>query len=445
MIRKIVSLALALTMSASLFAGCGSKATTSATDTSIAASTSSTEVTATPSPEPEKFTIKVSGWFLDDVKDVGTKDFKLNVENDYKTKYPGATIEWNNFNGEQYFNVLKAKLASNSGDDVFFHQSILPFAEAGYMTDLSDQPWVSDLLDNAKAQVTVKGKVVAAPLDYGGWGTFYSKKIYTDLGLSVPKNTKELLDNCEKIKTSNIIPFTGGFKDGWPATGTYDAFAPTFLYANNPNFAYDLFDGKAKVNGPEFISFLTSLQTMVEKGYFSKNALSTTFDQAAQELGTGKAAMMFMVPGIVGVETDKYKTELGFFVMPDENGNTVLTGGVNRVVSINSQYKDTKKGTDLINSFITKPALDALLTNSAFSAYKSITITQTASGNLEFGQILAQSKTNIQPDGMIPPSCVTLMTQLVTKIIAGKKFVNEDLDNIDKAYSKDKALVLLPK
>jgi raffinose/stachyose/melibiose transport system substrate-binding protein len=58
----------------------------------------------------------------------------------------------------------------------------------------------------------------AIPLDpISVGGIVYNRKIYQQLGLSVPRTWSEFLANCEKIKAVGIIPVAASYKDTWTA------------------------------------------------------------------------------------------------------------------------------------------------------------------------------------------------------------------------------------
>ncbi|CAK4852196.1 unnamed protein product [Aphanomyces euteiches] len=435
----------------SLTAACSAKTTPGATGTKTPAeaATAAPDGTITDSPaagsdaNAAEFTISVGSWMLgtDANSSASAKEYKDTVEKLYKAIYPNASIKWNNFAGDKYFDVLKAKLASNSAEDVFWHQNaMVPFGNAGYLADLSDQPWVSDMNDPAKSASSYKGKIVAAAWDTQGWGMFYNKKVFADLGLSgTPKTFAEFVDIAQKAKDAGLIPITAGFKDGWPALGTVDAFMPSFLFGSNPNWGFDLYDGKTKINSPEMVAAFTSFEQLVQKGFYSKGALSTTYDQAQLELSSGKAAMMMIGTWLPSDFMSKFKTELGFFPIPDDKGHVIVDSSTVTFLSVNAAYKEKKRATDLISVMISKDAYTAF--KQPFTPYKSLSMPNNLQGNIEYSKALETYTPAVQVDSVMPPSATSLLQQIITKIVSGKKLDTKDLDEADKAYQKDKNLV----
>lgn len=439
MFKKSLLLSLVACMFAFALVACGtSNNSNSATSNgnSPDASTPSTETSS----NDEAFEISVAHWVLGSAN-AYAEDYMKNVEALYKKTYPNATIKWNPIQGEKYHELLKAQLATKSAPDVFFHQSALvPFAKAGYLDDLSDQPWASDIMEAAKPDNTYEGKVYAAPVDVSGWGMFYNKQVFADLGLSVPKNYQEFLDISETIKAAGIIPVTAGYKDGWPISGTWISMA-SFVYGVNPNIAKDLHEGKTSINGPEFTALFTAFEQMVQKGYLAKSALSTGYDTAVQQVGEGEAAMMFNGPWINSVVADKYNVDLGFFPMPDNEGNAVITTATNASLSLNANYPNRQRGLDMINALIDGSTLPGFLQNSAFTGLPNMTIPHETSGGKAYAEALSTYPTQMQMTLWLPPSTHEALSQVITKIAAGKSFDPKDLEAADQTYQRDKALV----
>jgi raffinose/stachyose/melibiose transport system substrate-binding protein len=198
--------------------------------------------------------------------------------------------------------------------------------------DLTNEPFMENVDDQFKKVVSVNGKVYAAPgvpnMGTGNW--LYNKKIYADLGLSVPKTWEELMNNCEKIKAAGKTAVIGSYKDSWTAQlillGDYYN-----VQAQVPDFAEQLTAGKAKfATTPAALRSFEKLAEPYKRGFMNKDFLSTTYDQALKMLANGDGAHYPMLSqGITAIATnypDKIN-DIGFFAQPgdspDINGATV--------------------------------------------------------------------------------------------------------------------------
>ena len=89
-------------------------------------------------------------------------------------------------------NIVKTRLATGEMTDIFNYnagslfQAINPIQN---IVDLNDEPWKDDVLTSFQSVVTATdGHVYGAPFGAAmGGGVLYNKKIYADLGLSVPR------------------------------------------------------------------------------------------------------------------------------------------------------------------------------------------------------------------------------------------------------------------
>lgn len=115
--------------------------------------------------------------------------------------------------------ILKTRLAANDVPDVFALHAIndLPtYYKAGYVEDLSNQPFVEKILDSVKSAVTIEDKVLAVPLETLNWGYLYNKKIFADLGLEPPATVTEMKAVIETLKKNDITPFQLTYKEVSP-------------------------------------------------------------------------------------------------------------------------------------------------------------------------------------------------------------------------------------
>lgn len=115
--------------------------------------------------------------------------------------------------------ILKTRLASNDAPDIFAIHAVneIPsYYKAGYLEDLTDQPFVGKLLDSVKPSVTTTdGKVVALPLETLSWGYLYNKTIFAENGLTPPTTLTEMKAVTEKLKAKNVTPFVLSYKESW--------------------------------------------------------------------------------------------------------------------------------------------------------------------------------------------------------------------------------------
>lgn len=295
-----------------VLAGCGNN-TTSTTSAPKGTETATSTTKAVSDAKP--VTLKMLH-FLEAEAGPTLKD----INKRFHDKYPNITIEYENAPVDQYQTLIRTRLASGDAPDII---GVFPgtwkdtFVKAGYLMDLSDRPWVSRLQDGAKNMESKDGKVYGLPLDQNAIGVVYNKKIFKDLGLSIPKTWDEFLQVSDKIKAANIIPLALGNKDLWVTQLVPYAMAPSAIYRDNPNFDKDMYDGKSTFANSPWKKIMEDYAMLDQKGYFNKGSLGTSYDQMVQLMATGKAAMEVMGNwGLPPILAANPQADLGMFPLP---------------------------------------------------------------------------------------------------------------------------------
>src|SRR4051794_23893182 len=125
---------------------------------------------------------------------------------------------------DNYFQVLKTKLNSGQGPDIFMGQSGVTDLKVNYNVeanalDLSNEEWVKREDPAAVAQSTVNGKVYGQEIwdIYSGyWVIVYNKDIFQKAGItSVPTTYNEFVAACDKVKAAGVTPVFEPISDGW--------------------------------------------------------------------------------------------------------------------------------------------------------------------------------------------------------------------------------------
>jgi len=273
----------------------------------------------------------------------------------FKQVSPHITVELETRpGGSEGDNIVKTRLATGDMTDVFFYNSgslMQALSPEKNLLDLTNEPFQGNVLDSFKTTVTMDGKVYGAPAGAamtGGW--YYNKKIYADLGLSVPKTWAELLANNEKIKAAGITPVIATFKDSW--TSQLVVLADYYnVQAQVPTFAEDFTAHKATNAGtPAMLRSFEKLQELHEQGAFNKDYLATTYDGGLKMLAEGKGAhypmLSFATPAILQNYPDQIEN-LGFFAQPGDdaskNGLTVWMPGAAYIYKESKHIEEAKQ------------------------------------------------------------------------------------------------------
>jgi len=159
-----------------------------------------------------------------------------------------VTVKLEMPNAEQADQILKTRLASNDAPDVFTLHAIaqIPtFYRAGYLTDLSDEPFVGDLLDGVRTTVTHDGKVVALPLESLAWGYLYNRDLFDELGLEPARTLDEMESVVATLSQADVSPFLLAFQESWIPQLMMALALGGVVNSENPDFVNEMAAGTA--------------------------------------------------------------------------------------------------------------------------------------------------------------------------------------------------------
>lgn len=325
--NRFPSLVSLLLLTAVLLAGCA-PAQPVAGPTSTPAQVPAAAPTAAPAVKP-KVTIThmaSQGWI---------KDAELELAKKFEAE-TGIHVDYQIIPADQYFNVLKTKLNAGEAADIFGGQSGKTDLKVQYdveknAVDLTGEEWVQRMDPFARDQVSLNGKVYGAEIwDIIGSNYFiimYNKKMFKDLGLSVPKGYADLKAACEKIKPTGVIPIYEPVADGWHHVLWFPMIGPRFEELN-PGLAEQLNGNKVKfADSKVMLQALQQLLELYKSGCFGDNALSDTYADTNKMVGTGKVAMALVplaqLPGLQKDYPQVKEEDFGFFPIPLVDNNLV--------------------------------------------------------------------------------------------------------------------------
>lgn len=194
--KKVVSVLLCTAMVAAVSAGCGSKkGGTSSDQVTINLYQNKSEIA-----EP-----------LQEAVDA------------YTEENPDVTINVESIQGNDYNTNLKAKLISDDSVDIYaLGDNITNMTD--YVEDLSDQPWVGNVVDGGLDEVTLDGKIYGMPVSVEGYGLIYNKEIFKDAGIDASKLTSyDAIDKAFADLQKKIDD--GKLKDKYPQLEAVEEYA----------------------------------------------------------------------------------------------------------------------------------------------------------------------------------------------------------------------------
>ncbi len=247
--------------------------------------------------------------------------------NQFKALHPDYDVTVNTFAHEDFKTLLRTWLNSSNAPDVvtwFAGERMRYFASKGLLEPLDDV-----FKDNFelyfpaafKSASEYNGHIYFVPLSWYWWGVYYRKSIFEKLGLKVPITWWQFKETCEKLKKAGYIPITIGTKYLWTAAGWFDYLD---MRINGLDYHMKLTAGKIPYTDEGVKKVFEYWKQLIDAGYFISNHTSYSWQEAANFLFTGKAAMYLMGQFIRDVAPKDVVNDLGFFRFPIINGNVGL-------------------------------------------------------------------------------------------------------------------------
>jgi raffinose/stachyose/melibiose transport system substrate-binding protein len=233
-------------------------------------------------------------------------EFMTKFNEEFMARHPNITVDMSVVNANDLSTVTQTRLTANDVDvvDMFgFANAAQPYMknvdppnwqtliEAGYLMDISDQPFVKNYDQSAiKDAGTYNGKVYEINLGRVSYsGIYYNKDLFTANNVKVPTTWSELVTACQTFKAANIPCMTAGGKDGWPIfVGAYGLIGS--IYPDQAALVEGLWNGTIKWNDAKSMEMWNEMkiyaQDMMEAG-----ASGIAGDAAPGRFASGAVAM----------------------------------------------------------------------------------------------------------------------------------------------------------
>lgn len=239
--------------------------------------------------------------------------------------------------GTTYANTLRTQLQSGNGPDVFYvtggnggFTSVLPLAKAGYIADLSKQPWVKTfpLAPANRPLYWRRGVLTALPFDIVPVGVMYNTEVMAGLGLEPPKTQAALLAACRTAtsKGKHFLNLAGASAQNASLFAT--VLATSTVLAKDPGWNLKRLTGKTTFAGtPTWRLTLQRIVEMKNAGCFPPGAEANDNIPATPGFVSGQVVSWTLPTSIVGLlKSFNTSAKYNFFAMP---GTTAADTRVN--------------------------------------------------------------------------------------------------------------------
>lgn len=194
--------------------------------------------------------------------------------------------------------VLKTRMLGGDPPETFqVHggaELIQTWVKPGLMSPLTglyeDNGWKEFFPKELIEMISYKGDIYAVPANiHRGNVLWYNKGLLAKNGYKPPTTFDEWIALCKGLKEKGITPIALGSRNKWPVIHLFETL---LLSTGGDEFYKGLFEGKISWEDEKVKTALNRLAIILE--FTNKNHSALTWDQAAEEVNQGQAAMTVM-------------------------------------------------------------------------------------------------------------------------------------------------------
>jgi len=216
-------------------------------------------------------------------------------------KATGATVKRTAY-PDPYEQSVLTKVATGDKPDLAAWQptasELIALQAPTNLLTLDDAPWLSSLNPAVRDLSGLIGKTRYAALvtSPSVMGVYYNKSLFSQYGLTTPKNWADLVAAATTVKAAGGTPF---FEAGaaqwptqwWPQVQLAEAAKAGLWDRVNTN--------QEQFTGPTILGAITEYDDLVKQGLFNADIQTATFEQQADAVMTGGAAMVLQVDALL--------------------------------------------------------------------------------------------------------------------------------------------------
>ena len=277
---RLLVVGLVAAMAGSILAGCAQPAAPTAAPTEAAGP------------------VKLVVWWWGEQEAPGAQTWLDETISMYTQQHPNVTIEAVLQSTDTLIPAFQSAAAAKEGPDIeYFWGGVWTLENAWTnaivpLDDLiPDDEW-SHYINNFER--AYDGKRWGVPWYLSGNPFVFNPELFTQAGLdpqNPPKTWADLLDACSKLRAVNVIPISGGLKDGWFGGWLFSILGRQALDSEKDFMNAAV--GQSRFTDPKFAEWWSRLKELKDAGCWNEDINSLDYQQGQDLFVQGKAAMIF--------------------------------------------------------------------------------------------------------------------------------------------------------
>lgn len=316
--------------------------------------------------------------FWDTLNASPRSDIVENIGAEFSEAHDGISVEHRGWSGEELVDTLPRSVEGGQGPDVAQVNNgealAGPMIRAGQIISLKDYAtqygWdklippglLARNMYSADGTTFGEGELWGVSAESEIVGFYYSRKIFADNGLEVPKTFEEFETLLAALREAGVEPLLFGTLDKWQAIHIFGEIQGTYTdreYLDNLIYRR----GDASFDDQSMIDAANKLVEWKNNNFFLQGFEGINGDDATPLFTSGGGAILMQGSWAAGQVNQEMGDDAGFFLMPPHaDGGTVLSvGGVGIPYSITSNAEDPDLAAELIDSLVSEEAFNAFI------------------------------------------------------------------------------------
>lgn len=184
--------------------------------------------------------------------DAGVEDM---IDEWLEEHHPEVTLEWECVDwGDRFSAQIRGRIAAGDLPDLLIGkaQDVQAYAGSGNLGTFPES-CSSQIDERALRSVLVDGEVYGLP--YNAWyqGVLYNKKLFRELGLTVPGTPREMEVLIKHLEEEEITPFASHFQESWNVANMTMQHMMNTVFLKEPDWGDRFREGEVSFQGNEKI------------------------------------------------------------------------------------------------------------------------------------------------------------------------------------------------
>lgn len=333
--------------------------------------------------------------------------------------------------------LLKTRLASGDSPDVFALHAVndIPvYDKAGYLEDLSGEPFVEKMYDTISPSVTKDDRVLALPLETLQWGYIYNKDLFEEHGVELPQTLTEMKAVVKTFEDADVTPFIRAYKDSYIP----QLFLPLTVGALESTTQQGFIE-KMNADKGSFADLKDEMFPVIDlvHAHGTDRPFEVGQDQGAAAFAAGEAAMWVQGPWMAeSLMSTNPDFNFGVAPMPindDPNATLIdLSTSTSLAVSKQSEVKDVAK--DFVNYVLDEQDSSELYESLGFNPISDVHTFDPYPWLVDSAKYVEEGK--VYQDPAIPAAVKSASEKLLQSYYAEDASQDEVVEGLDRAWQE---------